>query len=449
MNRGELRAIETSLEAFLDYCFQGLGRVERRQALGHYVRGLMLDGERKSIEPVAQRLAPEGQAQAYRQRMQEAVSFVDWDQRIVFRRIGERACEMLPGIAAWVVDDTGFPKKGFKSVGVQRQYSGTLGRIDNCQTAPSLHLASEAGGCCIGMQLYLPKQWADNAGLRALTKVPDVIEFKEKWKIAIDLIDDAISWDLPRRPVVADAGYGDATEFRNALVQRGLDYVVGVSKTTVVWPPGTKFEVPPSGRVGRPRTRPLPLDGAIPVSIDELGQLETVSFRRVTWREGTRGPQWSRFAFVRVQTAHKHKTGAAPGSEVTLIIEWPPRSGKPTTFYLSNMAPSTARRHLVLMAKLRWRIEQDYQEMKGEFGLDHFEGRGWRGFHHHVACVAAAYAFLALHRALPPPRNRTPHGPSVQADSAAGLDQDDRTLSALPSTSSSSEALTGLAHLIE
>jgi SRSO17 transposase len=449
MNRSELRAIESNLEAFLGYCFQGLGRVERRQALGHYVRGLMLDGERKSMEPVAQRLAPEGQVEAYRQRMQEAVSFVDWDQRVVFRRIAERAYALLPDIAAWVIDDTGFPKKGYKSVGVQRQYSGTLGRIDNCQTAPSLHLASEAGGVCIGMQLYLPKLWADDAKRRALTKVPDAIEFREKWKIAIDLIDDALSWDLPSRPVVADAGYGDVTEFRNALVQRGLDYIVGVSKTTVVWPPGTKFEVPSPGRRGRPRTRPLPLDGATPISIEQLAQLETVTFRRVTWREGTRGPQWSRFAFLRVQTAHKHTTGAAPGPEVTLIIEWPRRSKKPTTFYLSSMPPSTSHRHLVFLAKLRWRIEQDYQEMKGEFGLDHFEGRGWRGFHHHVACVATAYAFLALHRALFPPRGGTSDSPSVQADPAAGPNQDDRVLPAMPANTSSSEARTGVAHLIE
>jgi SRSO17 transposase len=430
MDRTTMRGIEKELGSFLEYSFSGLGRIERRDALGYYVRGLLLDGDRKSMEPMAQRLAPEGKAEAFRQRMQQAVAVANWDERIVYRRVAERAYEMLPDIDAWALDDTGFPKKGRMSAGVQRQYSGTLGRIDNCQIAPSLHLAGEATGVCIGMRLYLPQKWTDAPHRRERGKIPDDVQFNEKWRICLDLIDDALSWGLNRRPVVADAGYGDVTEFRSELASRGLDYVLGVGKTLTVWPPGTQFAVPgeQEKRVGRPRTRPKPVGDATPLSVQALGSLPSTNFRKLTWREGTRGPQSSRFAFLRVRAAHKHKSGSAPGPEVTLIIEWPERAEKPTTFYLSNLPPRTSHRRLVYLAKVRWRIEQDYQEMKGELGLDHFEGRSWRGFNHHVACVAVAFAFLALHRALSPPRVRTADGPKVPAAPSTRDHPDDRAL---------------------
>lgn len=426
-----MSAVETSLVTFLASCFAGLGRRERREALEHYLRGLLLDGDRKSMEPLAARVAPEGKAQAFRQRMQGAVCVAEWDERVVYRRIAERAYELTGGIDGWALDDTGFPKKGRMSVGVQRQYSGTLGRIDNCQVAPSLHLASEGTGLCIGMRLYVPQKWLE-PNRRERGKIPDDIEFKEKWRIGVDLIDDALSWGLARRPVVADAGYGDVTEFRSELESRGLEYVVGIAKSLVVWPPGTEFEVPSSeGKAGRPRTRPRPTEAATPLSVEAVASLATTKFRKLTWREGTRGPQSSRFGFVRVQTAHKHKSGSAPGPMQTLIIEWPARAKKPTTFYLSNLPASTSHKRLVYLAKVRWRIEQDYQEMKGELGLDHFEGRGWTGFHHHVACVATAFAFLALHRALFPPRDRATHPAEVPADAPTRHHQVDRTLPSL------------------
>lgn len=434
MDRITMQEIEKDLESFLEYVFGGLGRSERREALGYYARGLLLDGDRKSIAPMAQRLAPEGKAEAVRQRMQQAVVIADWDEKLVYRRVAERAYEMLPDIDAWALDDTGFPKKGRMSAGVQRQYSGTLGRIENCQIAPSLHLASEATGVCIGMHLYLPQKWTDAPHRRVRGKIPDELEFKEKWRICLDLIDEALSWGLERRPVVADAGYGDVTEFRSELASRGLDYVLGVGKTLSVWPPGTRFAVPSEGqtRIGRPRTRTKPIKDATPLSVEALASLPTTKFRKLTWREGTRGPQSSYFAFMRVQTAHKHKSGSEPGPEVTLIAEWPERAEKPTTFYLSNLPPTTARRRLVYLAKVRWRIEQDYQEMKGELGLDHFEGRSWQGFNHHVACVAVAFAFLALHRALFPPRVTAADGPKVQAHPPARDHPDDRALPPLP-----------------
>lgn len=427
MKNRYLRRVGARLEEFTQFCFAKLGRSERRDALGQYVRGLLLDGERKSIYPIACRLAEcEDRVEGVRQSMQQAVSVADWDERVVFRRIAQRISTVLPKVEAFVVDDTGFPKKGKHSVGVQRQYSGTMGRIDNCQIATSLHLASEAGGACIGMRLYLPKSWTDNEKRRTKAGVPDSVVFKEKWRIALELIDDALAWGLPKYVAVADAAYGDSSDFRGGLVSRGLRYVVGVTGTAMVWPPGVCPKPPPKrrpGQVGRPRAKWTPPQGLQPISMTDLAaSLPTNMFRKVTWRIGSRGPQSSRFAAIRIRTARRHTLGWAPGDKQWLLCEWPSRAERPTTFYLSNLPKGTSRKRLVYLAKLRWRIERDYQEMKGQLGLDHFEGRSWRGFHHHAACVAAAHAFLTIERALFPPK------------------QSEADVSSFPTTSSASPA---------
>lgn len=424
MNAHYLRRVGARLEEFTRFCFAKLGRSERRDALGQYVRGLLLDGERKSIYPIACRLAEcEERVEGVRQSLQQGVSVADWDERVVFQRIAQRVSSTLPKVEAFVVDDTGFPKKGRHSVGVQRQYSGTMGRIDNCQIATSLHLASEAGGACVGMRLYLPQSWIDSEKRRMKVSVPDAITFKEKWRIALDLIDNALTWEVPKHVVVADAAYGDSSDFRKGLVSRGLRYIVGVTGTAMVWPPGVCPKPPPkrrSGKMGRPRTRWTASKGVEPLSMTDLAaSLPRTAFRKVTWRIGSRGPQSSRFAAVRIRTARRHSMGRAPGDEQWLLCEWPERAERPTTFYLSNMPERTSRKRLVYLAKLRWRIERDYQEMKGQLGLDHFEGRSWRGFHHHAACVAAAHAFLTIERALFPPEesetdvSRIPTTPSA------------------------------------
>lgn len=420
-----MRRVGARLEEFTRFCFAKLGRSERRDALGQYVNGLLLDGERKSIYPMACRLAEcEERIEGVRQSMQQAVSVADWDERIIFRRIARRVSNTLPQVEALVVDDTGFPKKGKHSVGVQRQYSGTMGRVDNCQIATSLHLASEAGGACIGMHLYLPRSWIDDERRRTKAGIPNEIAFKEKWRIALDLIDDALSWNLPRHVVVADAAYGDASDFRKGLVDRDLRYIVGVTGTAMVWPPGVCPTPPPKRRpkqMGRTRTKWTAPKNAAPLSMTELAaSLPTAAFRKVTWRMGSRGPQSSRFAAVRIRTARRHTMGRAPGDEQWLLCEWPRRAEKPTTFYLSNLPKRTSRKRLVYLAKLRWRIERDYQEMKGQLGLDHFEGRSWRGFHHHAACVAAAHAFLTIERALFPPDQSATDVSSVPTATSTG-----------------------------
>lgn len=424
MSPDEIGKLEDRLEEFLEYCLQGMGRAERRAALANYLRALLLSGGRKAVQSMARSLcAEDGEVEAMRQRLQQAVAVANWDEREVFRRIAVRMEAELPGVEAFVIDDTGFPKKGRHSVGVQRQYSGTLGRVDNCQVASSLHLASEDGGACIGMKLALPKSWACDPERRAAAGVPDEIEHKTKHQLALDMLDDTLSWGLEPLPVIADAGYGDSVAFRQSLTERGLEYVVRVTGTAIVWPPGACPSPPPAKQVGtrgRPRTKWIAPEGVEPLSIASLAEsLPSPQFRTVTWRQGTRGPQRRRFAAIRVRTAHRHCSGHAPSEEQWLLCAWSYKEKKPTAFYLSNLPPNTTRKRLVYLAKLRWRIERDYQEMKSELGLDHFEGRTWRGFHHHVALVAAAHAFLTLTRALfPPQQSGDDVLPSLQAGPA-------------------------------
>jgi SRSO17 transposase len=399
----ERRRLPKELSTWFEYIFSELGREERRTALGNYVSGLLLEGDRKSLQPMAQRMAPNGEAEAWRQRMQQAVTVAEWDDSEVFKRIAKRVVEEVPEIEAFVIDDTGFPKKGFKSVGVQRQYSGTMGRIDNCQIATSLHLASDTFGACIGMKLYLPISWASDEKRRKKTGVPDEIIFEEKWKQALRMLDEARAWGLPDLPVVMDAAYGEPNEMRVALRQRKMKYVVGISKKATAWPPGVT-PIPPPKKVpntnGRPPTRWRIPDSGPPTSLEELAdKIPREKFKNITWRVGTKGKQSGRFAAVRIRMAHGHQDGKPPNEEEWLLLEWPHKQDKPSAFYLSNLPLKTSLKRIVYIAKLRWRIERDYQEMKSELGLDHFEGRGFRGFHHHVTCVATAHAFLTVQKA--------------------------------------------------
>jgi SRSO17 transposase len=252
------------------------------------------------------------------------------------------------------------------------------------------------------MRLYLPERWTTDRARCRGAGVPDTVSFAPKWQHALDLLDAAFAAGVRRHVVLGDAAFGEVTAFRDALTARGLSYVLRVPSNLVVWPPGTRFVVPTRRRAtGRPRSTPCPLTPTAPLTLAALAA--TLRHRRVTWREGSRGRQASRFAAVRVHVAHRHAEGAGPGPEVWLVSEWPRTESAPTKYYLSSLPATTSLRALVRFGKLRWRIERDYQELKGELGLDHFEGRTWNGFHHHVALCAAAHAFLALRRALFPP----------------------------------------------
>jgi len=406
-----------------------------------YIEGLLLDGVRKSIEPMAARLVDEpAGVEAMRQRLQQCVSVSAWSDDELRARLARKVEAELPGIEALVLDDTGFPKQGRHSVGVARQYSGTLGRTANCQVAVSLHLAGELGSSCLGMRLYLPDEWTSDRKRCRKAGVPDDILFKRKWEIALGLLDDADRWGVTKRLLLVDAGYGEITEFREAIAERGYPYIVGMGGDPVVWMPGTAPLAPSGWR--RPRGHPGPArtrfrDGKhSPVSLLDLAtELGRKACRSVRWREGAKGTQRSRFGAVRVRTAHLHYRGRAPGPEEWLLYEWPADETKPTKFWLSNLPANTSLKELVRLAKLRWRVERDYQELKEEIGLDHFEGRSWRGFHHHVTLCATAHAFLALHRALSPPEGKeldSAHGPAA---ASARPSSSDRMVPALSSAS--------------
>lgn len=408
MKPRELKRLDRELTAYTDSLIEGMGRPERRQAMADYVTGLLLDGDRKSIEPMAGRLVDDvAEIQAMRQRLQQCVTVSPWSDEEMWRRLAIKMDAELPDLEAWVADDTGFPKKGTHSVGVQRQYSGTLGRKDNCQVAVSLHVAGERGSSCIGMQLYLPESWTSDRTRSQAVGVPDDVLFRKKWEISLGQMDAAMTWGLPRRVVLADAGYGDVTEYRDGLAARKLDYVVGINGVQVLWPPGAA-PIPP------PPVRPVGQRGNTPCRWKTGEQKPKTALmlalsrgrkacRTVSWREGSRGRQKSFFGSVRVRCAHHHLQGKAPGDEQWLLYEWPLDEKEPTKFWLATLPASTPVKSLVRLAKLRWRVERDYQEMKQEIGLDHFEGRGWRGFHHHATLCAVAHGFLALRRALSPP----------------------------------------------
>ena len=430
MRSTELRRLENELQKYMRDLFEGLGRRERIEAMSWYVTGLLLDGERKSIEPIAARLVDaESEVSAMRQRLQECVSISAWSEDVVLSRLATMVDAELPGVEALVVDDTGFPKKGSHSVGVQRQYSGTLGRRDNCQVATSLHLAGEQGSVCIGMRIYLPEQWCDDTERRRKAGVPEDVVFQKKWEIALRQIDDSLRWGIARHVVLADAGYGDVSDFREGLQARELPYVVAVNGEPVIWPPNSAPQIAATVASGRKRRRFLDADHP-PTPIRVFSS--TLPYKEISWRQGSRGWQSSRFAAARVRTAHDHDKGAAPGQEQWLLCEWRPDQDRPDKFWLSNLPAKTSIARLVRLAKLRWRVERDYQELKQEIGLDHFEGRTWRGFHHHAILCAVAHGFLALRRALFPPEPSEVDPLAGPKGSAAGPTDLDRHLSALP-----------------
>jgi SRSO17 transposase len=394
--------------AYVERLAAALGHRDRHEPLRAYVTGLCLPGERKSIEPMAARVDPRHVA-ARHQSLHHFIAEAPWDAAAVLRVAREWLLEAMVRhgpVAAWIVDDTAFPKKGQHSVGVARQYCGVLGKQDNCQVAVSVSVANETVSVPVAYQLYLPESWANDRKRRRAAGVPDQLAFQPKWQIALRQIRALQAEGVPSAPVVADAGYGDTTAFREALAAAGLPYVLGVKKETTAWPPGEAPRPPKhwKGR-GRPPTRVRRTATHMPQNLRALALgLPHAAWGTVTWREGTRGAMRSRFARVRVRPAHRDEARAEPRPEEWLLIEWPSGEVEPTKYWLSTLPPSTPVTDLVRLAKLRWRIERDYQELKDELGLDHFEGRGWRGFHHHGALCIAAYAFLAAERArLSPP----------------------------------------------
>ena len=392
MNARELQACADRLEKFLITMLASVGRSERRHHGSLYVQGLLLDGERKSIEPLAERV-PGGNVQA----LQQFVGQSPWAWEPVRRLLAQHLEEELLPAAGWIIDDTGFPKQGKESVGVARQYSGTLGKLGNCQVAVGVHLATEAESMPLDWALYLPQAWTEDGERCRKAGIPANTPFRTKLELALELIDHLLAWKLSRQPVLADAGYGNNTEFRQGLVERQLHYVVGVESSTAVWEKPTQ-RVQPRRRAGRGRPRRPYYRGQPTALRDRAVALPPEAWRMVTWRQGTQGPQRGRFAACRVQPAHGHVEDQPEREPVWLLIEWPPDTEAPTQYWFSNLPEEVSLRRLVRLAKLRWRVEQNYQQLKEELGMDHYEGRGWQGWHHHVTLVCLAYAFLLLER---------------------------------------------------
>jgi SRSO17 transposase len=394
-----LNGLETRLTHLLEDLLEPLGRRERRHWARVYVQGLLLDGERKSIEPMASRI-PGAEVQALRQFVGQSPWAVDEVQR----RLAHKVVDLLSEAEVWIIDETSFPKAGRHSVGVARQYCGTLGKIANCQVAVSLHWASTQASCPLVWRLYLPKPWLADAARAAEVKLPPGTAYRSKTELALEAIDQALAWGLPPLPVLADSAYGNDFSFRQALRERQLQYAVQVEPTTVVWTedPNLPVLAPAKKKLGRPRRSPSSKTLAQPQSLEQVArQLPTSAWRRVTWRQGSRGAQRSRFALLKVWAAHGwQQQSHLPRGREWLLVEWPQAETAPTKYWLAQLgAQPLGLRRLVRLAKARWRIEQDYRELKEELGLDHYEGRQWLGWYHHVCLVTIAYAFLRAEQA--------------------------------------------------
>jgi len=400
-----------TLGAYLKTHLAGLDTDARVNALTDYARGLGMELPNKSMMSLARELAPEN-VEGCRQRMQRAIAFGRFDASAVFGRI-QTTVGAVAGdeIKALCVDDTGIAKQGPHSVGVQRQYSGTLGRIGNCQVVTTLHAVSNTHSFCLGGRLYLPKSWASEDRLRTEAQLPDDVGFVSKPQAALTLIREAISHGVAKRIVLGDAAFGDHRTFRDGVRALGMDFAVGVSSNVLMWPidfdESLKAKITPRKRVP---VQHGTFEGEQPISVGEIARALTATraFRNVTWRQGTKGPMKARFARVRVCGAERYRQGVPPSEPMWLLVEKTRQKTRPFKYFLSSLSETTPIRVLVDRVKMRWRIEMDYRDMKQHLGFDQYEGRIWGGFHRHLAMVTLMQVFIALHRERFSPRSETP-----------------------------------------
>jgi SRSO17 transposase len=392
-----LGALDRRLSDFLHELVAPMGRSERRHWARKYLEGLLLDGERKSIEPMAARVGADVQA------LRQFAGQSPWAVEEVQRALAHKVVDTLSEPQVWMIDETSFPKAGEASVGVARQYCGALGKLANCQVAVSLHFSSAELSCPLSWRLYLPAAWLEDAARKAAGKIPEETVHRTKNQLALELVDQALSWELPRLPVVADSAYGNDFAFRAALRERGLQYAVAVEPSTKVWMSDpNEVALPPPKPTGRPRHRRVP--ESLPPAKD-LGQvareLPASAWRKVLWRQGSQGPMVSRLAQVPVWASHRLAgPEQTPRTQEWLLIEWPQDAVAPSDYWLCQLdGAQVGVRRLIRVARARWRVELDYRELKEELGLDHYEGRHWLGWHHHVTLVSMAFAFLRCEQA--------------------------------------------------
>src|SRR3954469_16344800 len=396
MDARKLTKLRNDLTAFLDASVGLWGPPHRRHWGDAYLRGVLLDGHRKSVEPMAARLKTiEQGAEDYEQAIQQFLNQSPWDEQ-----------QVLDGLHAWIgdrfgrdgfliIDDTGFPKQGEHSVGVARQYTGTLGKVASCQVAVTLQFATAAHVVGLDARLYLPEAWTDDRDRLTKAGVPDAVGYQPKWQMALTMVRRAVANGF-RGVVLADSLFGTVTEFREELARDGRTYCVGIDSTLkVIAADADLGPVPKSSGPGRPPTRPSTVRaGATSPSVKQWAVDHGGDFRTVTWREGSKGRMTGRFAAWRVRPAHKLSAGKEPLGACWLLVEWPETAAQPAKYFFSNLPATTSLKRLVATAKNRWWVEHSYRELKDELGLDHFEGRSWRGGNHHVVLVLMASAFL-------------------------------------------------------
>jgi SRSO17 transposase len=371
--------------------------------LKNYCTGLLLPGERKSVEPMAACLAHDNVGRTH-QSLHHLVADAPWNDQEMLEQVRQQvlpAMQKHGPVVAWIIDDTGFPKQGKHSVGVARQYCGQLGKSDNCQAAVSLSVSTWNSSLPVAWRLYLPEVWCQDAERCQQAGVPEGVAFQTKPEIALEQIRQAMKRQVPVGVVLADAGYGKGTQFRTALTQLGLQYVVAIESNATVWEPGQQPLPALTRKPGRgaPPKRLQRNADHQPISVKQLALgLPSSAWKDIGWRQGSKETLRSRFAAVRVRPAHRDYKRTEPYPEEWLLIEWPKKESAPTKYWLSTLPVKTSRKALVKMAKHRWIIERDYEELKQELGLGHYEGRGWRGFHHHATLCIAAYGFLINER---------------------------------------------------
>ena len=424
MEADDTTALDARLETFLGRLTPSLARPKQRRNLRTYVAGLLLDGERKSVQPLAGRLGAKDNGQA----LHHFVAHSPWAHADLLAAMAQEAARLWPRPRAWIIDETSFPKAGTHSVGVGPQYCGALGKIANCQVAVSLHYAAgpleQSASAALGWRLFLPREWIGDAARRQKAAVPEEVAYRSKNALALELIDEALARGLPAAPVLADSDYGDDYRWRAALRGRAVGYCVALEPRAKAWTQAPVGSPPPAA--GRPTPKdPLPA----PKRLDQIArELPARAWRKLTWRDGTRGPMQGRFARVAIWASHGYTQRQHGGERARewLLIEWPPHQDAPSDYWLAHLGAGTKTpplKALVGLARERWRVEQDYRELKDELGLDHFEGRSWPGWHHHVALTCLAHLFLQSERHRPcaratqkkPGRSCRPRKPAADA----------------------------------
>lgn len=398
-------ATAARLEEFFGRIDGHLKDSRKRESFAMFACGILGDGERKSAEPIAARACPDPEeVDNVHRKLLYFLGRSVWDDRAVRLEAARYAIEEIQKrerVTTWIVDDTGFLKQGTESVGVQRQYTGSAGKITNCQIGVSLAIATGSEHLPLDFELYLPTKWAEDDDRRRQARIPDAVKFKTKIRLALDMIERAALSNVPGEIILADAAYGEASEFRNTVRLLGFDFAVGVQSTLRV----VRLDARDSVNE-KPET-----------ATELVARLGPKRFRKLTWREGSKTKLSSRFCFVRVKVAEDDGLAVAEHEPLWLVAEWPEGEKAPSKFLLTTLGRKMSKKQIVRLCKERWRTERMYEDLKGELGLDHFEGRSFPGWHHHVSVVLCCYAFVVAERS----RSFPPSAARTRANRALGI----------------------------